>query len=230
MKTIYLYIDDSGTLNRNAPQQDFVYAGYAFIGLEEKNIASRKYHNKIKQLRKMSGRHDELKAANISKQSKYKLFKVMQAFHSFSVHVDVGSVYSSILSDKKSIHRYKDYVVKRVIKSEISCLIDEEFINDQEDLKLIVHLDEQATATDGYYDLKSSIMEELHEGIQNRDYGKIFQPIIYGNLVVAVSYFDSKVNYLGQSADILANRIWASYVCNNGTLRKINFHCHLTLP
>lgn len=32
MQEIYLFIDDSGSLHKNAPDDFFIYAGYIFIG------------------------------------------------------------------------------------------------------------------------------------------------------------------------------------------------------
>lgn len=43
MQEIYLFIDDSGSLHKNAPDDFFIYAGYIFINKKIKEDAKRKY-------------------------------------------------------------------------------------------------------------------------------------------------------------------------------------------
>ncbi|MGG7601958.1 DUF3800 domain-containing protein [Weissella confusa] len=230
MKEITIFLDDSGVLSKNAPEEHFVYAGYMFLSEEDKNYAKRRYIAKIKQLRKKTGREDELKAAKISLNGKRKLYSVMKPFYSLSAYVNTNRVYDYILEDKLAIHRYKDYVVKMLIKKQTKRLIADGLIDPNEDIKISIFLDEQATATNGYYTLKASVYEELKVGISNWEYGTTHPPLIFGDFHVEVSYFDSKHNYLGQASDILANRIWTSYVQNNLELRNRQKHFHLTFP
>ncbi len=91
-------------------------------------------------------------------------------------------------------------------------------------------MDEQATATDGFYSLKDSIFEELKKGIVNFDYGKFHEPLFTGKVKVNVSYCNSANNYLIQASDILANRLWTSFIKENKELRKIPNHRCLRLP
>ncbi|MEM5667024.1 hypothetical protein AAGG14_07295 [Enterococcus faecium] len=51
MEELHLFFDDSGVLHRNAPNRFFVYAGYAFIGKDNKEIAKeniKKWFNESK--------------------------------------------------------------------------------------------------------------------------------------------------------------------------------------
>ncbi len=73
-------------------------------------------------------------------------------------------------------------------------------------------------------------MEELRYGIVNFDYGIKHQHIFDANVKVNIEYCDSSCNYMIQASDILANRIWASYMTGNKDLRKIENHTTLTFP
>lgn len=51
-RTITIYLDDSGVLDKNHPVPHFVYGGYVFLSLEEKEHAKRRYINVVKRLKK----------------------------------------------------------------------------------------------------------------------------------------------------------------------------------
>lgn len=144
--------------------------------------------------------------------------------------VDVDKIYESILESSKSVCRYKDYILKRVIKNKIRKLIDQQIISPRNDIYLRIFIDEQMTATDGIYGLRETIKEELQHGIKNYDYGTFHPPLFQKKVLVDVQYCDSKSNYIIQACDILANRIFVSYRENNPELRKIPNHINLTLP
>lgn len=229
-QTITIYLDDSGVLDKNHPVPHFVYSGYVFVSLEEKDHAKRRYIKVVKRLKNLSGRDDELKAATISVDSKRKLYSVMNPFRSIAAHVRTDRVYDSILSDKRSVHRYKDYVIKLLVKRTLEQLLSENIINPDEDFKLDLNIDEQPTSTDGYYSLRDSIYEELKNGITNWDYGTTKPPLFNKRVEVNVKYFVSDHNYLGQAADIIANRMWVSYCQGNINMRKRNNHFLLPFP
>lgn len=230
MQEIFIYIDDSGVLHCNSKNRYFVYAGYIFLSNEDKNIARRKYKSLSKKIRLNKGIKGELKACNIGKRNKNALYKVLKNYESLSVTVDIGKIYDRILKDKHSIVRYKDYAMKRIIKEKIKALISKNKINVDEDVTISLFIDNQNIATNGYYNLKGSIYEELKNGIRNFDYGMIHESIFKGDVNVNVRYCDSKIDYLIQASDILANRIFNSYEKNIEKLREIPNHKNLTLP
>lgn len=86
------------------------------------------------------------------------------------------------------------------------------------------------TATNGYYDLRESIAEELQHGIANFDYGIVHPPLFNAEVKVKIEYCDSSHNYMIQASDILANRIWTSYFKEKPELREIDNHVTLTFP
>src|SRR5690606_27230963 len=107
-------------------------------------------------------------------------------------------VYEDIMENKKSRHRYKDYILKRIIKERIIKFIKLGYIDPSQFISLNIHIDEQLTSSDGYYDLKSSIEEELLYGIYNFEYNTFYQPILFGGANIHVKFVDSRYNYLIQ--------------------------------
>lgn len=173
----------------------------------------------------------ELKACGLNIKYKRALFNILKSYESLSVCIDLQKVHKDIMSHKKSIHRYKDYALKRCIKGKMIDLINRRLLDPNEDITLIINIDEQTTASNGYYDLSSSIYEEFISGIYNFDYGVFHKPILFGNLKVHVYYKASIHDYLIQASDIIANRIWSSYVYSNPNLRnKTGNHYYLQLP
>ena len=230
MKNIFFYVDDSGVLHLNAKNDYFVYAGYCFLGKKRRADAQRKYRSLSDKIKRGLGLHAEAKACRLKPKHKNKLYKIMHGYDSFSVAVRIDNVRSNILDDKNSIHRYKDYVLKRVIKEEIKKLLRECKISSEEDLQLHIFVDEQNTATNGIYGLGASILEELSKGIYNFNYGTFHKPILHGRVFVDVHYCDSSKDYLILACDILANRIWDSYYTGDEKLRILKNHTSLIMP
>ena len=230
MQEIYTFIDDSGVLHKNADNKHFIYAGYIFLDKPSKESAKRKYKKLNREISRKIRRSDELKACNLSTSNKRALFNVMRKELSFHVCVEIDRVYSSILQDKKSIVRFKDYALKRLLKQVFVELINSEDINPHEDMRIFINIDQQLTSTDGYYGLRDSIIEEFRYGIINHNYGCLYQPIVFANLDVELKYCDSKHDYLIQASDILANRMFAMYRDNKKSLFPKNRHIQLLLP
>ena len=230
MQELYFFFDDSGVLHKNNPVQKFVYAGYVFTSREELDNAKRKYRSLVKNIQKALGTTDEIKSFGLTNKHKRALYNVLRNCESLSVVVDIGRVYDKILRSPKSICRFKDYIMKRVIKAKICKLIDQQKISPDAEISLKIFVDEQLTSTDGIYSLKETIKEEFQYGISNYDYGTFHNPIFNENVFVDVQYCDSKKNYMIQACDILANRIFSSYRDNKPNLRQIPNHINLTQP
>ena len=230
LQELFFFFDDSGVLHKNNPVKKFVYAGYVFNSREELDIAKRKYRSLVKKIQKSLNSEGELKAFGLENKHKRALYKVLEYAESLSVVVDITRIYDSIIESSKSICRFKDYILKRVIKNKIRKLIDEQKISAYEDIYLHIFIDEQMTATDGIYGLRETIKEEFQHGIKNYDYGTFYQPLFQKKVFVEVQYCDSKNNYMIQACDILANRIFVSYRDNKPELRKIPCHTNLTQP
>lgn len=194
------------------------------------NIAKRKYISANKALKKSLGGDYELKAAVLMNKHKRALFNSIAEYESLSACVELGRIYSYIIDNKKSRCRYKDYVLKLCVKRKLQDMIQMGVVRKDDDVHLFIYIDEQLTATDGYYDLRDSIREELQHGIINFNYGVVHEKVFTGQVSVDISYCESKNNYLIQASDILANRIWTSYRIGKPELRKISGHTALTFP
>lgn len=228
---VYFYFDDSGVLHAKEESGYFVYGGYVFTDRDELDTARRKYINANKKLKAELSRDDELKAAGLCAKHKRSLFMVVREYESVSCSVNIRHVYRSILSDKKAICRYKDYVLKRCVKAKLKELIGKGMIDPNEDITIDVNIDEQLTATNGYYTLQASIQEELQHGIMNFDYSTFHNPLFNAQVDVHIRYCESKNNYMIQASDILANRIWTSFRSERPDLLSgIPKHLHLTFP
>lgn len=230
MQTVYFYFDDSGTFHKNEPSGYFLYVGYVFCNVNDRDIAKRKYINANKKIRQATGKTGELKASVLEAKYKRALFNSTRSYESVSAAVNLSRIYDHILEKKKSRCRYKDYILKLCVKRKLQELISRGIIKSDEDIIIEICIDEQLTATNGYYSLEDSIWEELKHGIANWDYGMVHQNVFSQDVSVHIHYCDSSKYYLIQAADILANRIWTSYRVGNPDLRKINNHMFLTFP
>lgn len=230
MKHIYIYLDDSGVLHKDKRNKYFVYGGYVFWE-SEKNHASRKYKALERKIRRANHQTGELKAFTLTdRKHKNALYKVLREYQKLSLCVEINKIYDNITKNKDSVHRYKDWIVKMLIKDFVKESIQCGKIDENEDIFLHVSLDEQGTKTDGIYSLERSIEEELTKGISNFDYGKFFPPLLKGNFNLKLLYCDSNCNTLIRASDILANRVWVSYVTDNENLRTLPKHIHRKFP
>lgn len=74
--------------------------------------------------------------------------------------------------------------------------------------------DEHTTATNGRYELREALEQELKIGTTNFKYAAFYPPIFKDLKNVNVKYCDSKTTLLIKAADIVANRIYYN-VCND---------------
>lgn len=115
-------------------------------------------------------------------------------------------------------------------KRKLQDLIHLGMLNTDDDIHLFINIDEQPTATNGYYDLRDSIVEELQHGIISFNYGITHEKVFNGQVKVDIQYCESKHNFLIQASDILANRIWSSYQNGKPERRRLSNHTALTFP
>ena len=229
-QTITFFFDDSGVLHKNEQSGYFVYAGFVFVDRATQNDARRKYIHANKELKKSLGRKNELKAAGLKPKHKRALLNPLKEYEKIAVVVDIAEVYEHIIQNKKARCRFKDYALKRCVKRKIRELINSGKLNKDAPLRIRLYIDEQLTGTDGYYDLRDSISEELEHGVVGFDYSRRIAKTINAKVQVEITYCDSAKNYLIQASDILANRIWTSYRTNNPELRDLPALSILTLP
>ncbi len=209
-QNISVYLDDSGVFSQNSGHNYFIYAGYLFLNNDDRIAAKESFKSVSLSIKRELGMamEDELKAAGLKIKHKRSLYNSVKRFDSLSATVKLDEIKQAIMDNKLSIHRYKDYVLKRMIKAKIESLIAAGKIDNSQPVWLRIYIDQQHTSTNGYYKLSDSIREELIHGIRNFDYGIFYSPILFADFKLNIEFCDSAKNYLIQASDILANRLW----------------------
>lgn len=225
---IFIYLDDSGVLHKNSKEQFFIYAGFVFLSKKEKDRALAIYKSAVKKIQNNTNK--EIKAYGTKNKNKRFLVSQLSYCESFSCIVDKQKIYDSILDNKKSIHRYKDYCIKRAAKAKIANMINRKIIDPAKPTVLRFFIDNQPTSTDGIYNLRESIKEELKNGIANFDYGIKHAPLFTGDLDVQTKFCDSSTHPLIQASDILANNIFTKYNYQPALEHKQQNHIEISLP
>ena len=107
-----------------------------------------------------------------------------------------------------------DYALKLLIKNTVRALIKEQKINPNLPVRLVINVDEQPTKSNGYYDLKGGIVEELQHGIYNYNYSVMYKPILNSSLEVVLHYQKSDKSFLIQASDLVAGTVRRLYLDN----------------
>ena len=231
---IYINLDDSGKLTTS--ESISVYGGIVFFSAKEKDDYMRQYkkiNEEIKcfycksNVNNCNYKCPEIKNTNIKNKDKRRIMNLIGKYYTIALVIKNNEVYHKIKKDKASKERFIDYTIKRLIVELIKEIIKNGKINSQLSLSLIINIDEQSTKTNGYYNLKDSIKEELKYGITNFNYGMQIKPILSGNLNIKLTYRDSSLNFGIQSADLVAGTVrkkaLESYSNNRKIYDELNF-------
>lgn len=219
---VYINLDDSGKLT--SKERVSCYGGVVFISKHEKDKFITQYREIIESVRcfycthpkKCNKKCPEVKNYNIKTSHKRRFMNYIKHYMMVGFVIDNKKVYEHILNNKASKGRFTDYCVRLLIKEILIKLINKRRVDPNKPVKLVINIDQQTTKSNGYYDLKNGIYEELKYGIYNFNYGKNFKPILFSDLSIDLFYKDSSMSYLIQASDLLA-----------GTIRRIalnNYH------
>lgn len=220
-QVIYINLDDSGKLTRK--EKISVYGGLIFFSKTEKDKFITQYRSIINSIKckycssskdKCSENCPEIKNTNIRISDKRRIMNFINNFFVISLVIENDKVYDYVIKNKASKGRYIDFTLRVLIKRTIEELIRIGKINPNKQLKIILNIDEQTTKSNGYYNLRDGIVEELVHGIYNYNYDKSFNPILNSSLELVITYQDSGVSYAVQGADLIA-----------GTIRKTAVQC-----
>lgn len=206
---IYIYSDESGVFD--AVHNDiFVFGGIIALGTENKEILSRKYSAAEKKLRTSKGVDAtyELKATHISNGEKDKLFRSLNQCYKFGVVIYQKYVLARIYDSKKDKQRYLDYAYKIGVKRALEQLITDRKIDPQEVERIYFYVDEHTTATNGCYELREGLEQELKNGTYNYRYDVFYPPILPDIKEVCLTFCNSKSKLLVRAADIVANKVY----------------------
>ena len=76
--------------------------------------------------------------------------------------------------------------------------------------------------TNGYYNLRNGILEELKYGIYNYNYKTSYEPIIYSDLDISLCYQKSDKSYLIQASDLVAGTVRRLYLNESNNIVEFN--------
>lgn len=231
---IHINIDDSGKLVET--EQVSIYAGVVFTSKIEKDKFLTQYGNIVKSLKckyckrdstkcKDTRRCPELKHNMLKPAHIRQLMNYIKKYSVFSCIINNDRVYPNIKGDTASRGRFLDYAIKLLIKQTVKGLIKEGKINPDLPIRLVVDIDEQTTKTNGYYNLRDGIIEELKYGIVSYNYGCLHEPIVNSDLQVDVHYKKSDKSYLIQASDLIAGSVRSLYLRNIDNPEEFSKRC-----
>lgn len=154
----------------------------------------------------------EIKSNMIENKDRRRIINYLKKYYLGAVTVKNDEIYPYIISNTASKGRYMDFVLRRFIKGIIVDLITTNKIDPYKPLRLILNIDEQSTKSNGYYNLKDGLEEELLHGIINFNYRKTHKPILHSKLIIDLTYQKSDKSYVVQAADMLAGLIRKKYI------------------
>ncbi len=241
---ICINIDDSGKLVNK--EKVAIYAGIVFTSKKEKDKFITQYRSIVQSI-KCRYCNKEIVKCNSNKscpELKHNMLKskhirqLMNYIKKYSILcciINNDNIYTNIKNNTASRGRFLDYALKLLIKQTVKGLIKEKLIDPNKPIKLVINIDEQTTKTNGYYNLKDGIIEELKYGIYNYNYGTRYNPIVMSDLEVSLCYQKSEKSYLIQASDLVAGNIRRIYLNNINNVielkNKINFvDYYLFLP
>lgn len=221
-QVVYISLDDSGKLNRN--EKYLVYAGLFFTDKKELE----KFKSKYKKIRDQIAKKDiyanveELKGYTLENKDRLRILRFVHKYNTAGLIVNNSQIEKQdILYSKDAKGRYRDYIIKLLIKDIIIDLIKRKIIDPYKMVTLIINIDQESAKTNGRYKLDEGIYEELAKGIVNFNYGFKTVPILFGGLKVKIYTQNSKDSIIIQASDIIANNLWRNVMAAQN-IKNIN--------
>lgn len=217
---IFIYSDESGVLDK-AHNDYFVYGGIMFLSKEARDNCSRMFVAAERLTKRALRMPDEIeaKASNIGNKQRAKLFRALNNQIRFGVIVDQRKVLDRIFQSKKDKQRFLDYVYKIAVRRCFEFLIGKHKIEADAACNIHFYVDEHTTATNGKYELREALEQELKNGTYNVTWDKYFEPVFPNANIISLEYCNSSVKPLIRAADIISNKIY--YYAN----KTANFSC-----
>lgn len=225
---LYINIDDSGKLSNY--EEIAVYGGVIFFSKNEKDKFITQYRKIINEIKckyctcKTCHKNEcpELKHNNLKRSDARRIINYIKKYTVLSCIINNKSLYSHIINDKASKGRYCDYAIRRLIKEVIVKLIKKGKIDAHKKLKIILNMDEQSTKSNGYYNLKDGLIEELRYGIINYNYGNMVNPVLFDELEIKLTYLKSDKSFVVQAADLVAGTIRSNSIKYKSDTKYLN--------
>lgn len=225
---VYINMDDSGVLHNN--EKCCIYGGIVFTSKKEQETFERKYKSILNKINCNYCRSDktrcchkcpEIKDTNINKGHKRWLFNLIKKEFCFAIIINNRKVNDDIMNDKNSRGRYRDYTQRILIKRVVDGLIKNGRINPNKPIKLIIRMDQQATATNTNRELVLDIEKELTKGMTNLEYNITHKPIIFSELVIDLKYVLSHKHISIQASDFIAGETRRIILSDNDKLEML---------
>ncbi len=206
---IYVYSDESGVFDK-LHNEFFVYGGIILLGKEEKEDCSRRYLNAEKAVRTSENfsSDTEVKATTVSNKNKSKLYRSLNHIYKFGAVIHQPTVYDRIYAHKKTKQRYLDYAYKIAVRRCFESLIHRSILDPKIVQNIYFYVDEHTTATDGRYELREGLEQELKIGTFNDSWNSFHSPLFPTMFGVNVELCNSESNRLVRAADIVSNHIY----------------------
>lgn len=192
MKTLFIGIDESGTLG----EQAFCYCGFSILGTEKYYGKMRKY---MRVERSLSYNH-ELKGSNLNRGEKNKLLSVIENEMSFGIVCNDSSVPNIIKASSINKSFFKDEMIEEII-TELITGYDKESIG-----KIVILIDEQNMRSNHNYNLYNNLYKQFNSGHLYK--GKYYPPIFENSIELVIKYADSKKEPIVRCSDLLANKVY----------------------
>lgn len=221
-QVVYISLDDSGKLNRN--EKYLVYAGLFFTDKKELEKFKSKYKKIRDQIAKKNiyANVEELKGYTLENKDRLRILRFVHRYNTAGLIVNNSQIEKQdILYSKDAKGRYRDYIIKLLIKDIIIDLIKRKIIDPYKMVTLIINIDQESAKTNGRYKLDEGIYEELAKGIVNFNYGFKTVPILFGGLKVKIYTQNSKDSIIIQASDIIANNLWRNVMAAQN-IKNIN--------
>ena len=214
---LFFYSDESGVFDQ-AHETYFVFAGIVLTSGQSISDLQHKYASVEKIARQIDNLSpvQEAKACCLSNKAKMKIFRSLNGVEKFCVVIKLSELLERIFENKKSKQRYMDFAYKLGVKEKLRSMIQQGKINPSEVKTIHFFMDEHTTATNGRYELREGLEQELKYGTFNHTYERFFPPLFPDLKCVNVKFRDSEQCQLVRAADIIANRIY--YLANQEKL------------
>ena len=217
---LYIYSDESGVFDKKN-NDIYVFAGIILLGTQSKEIWARKYSTAEKAVRQsLKASNDvEIKATTIPNKQKSTLFRSLNSCYKFAAVINQKQILDRIFESKKDKQRYLDYAYKIAVKRALEKMVKDNLFTIEDVERIYFYVDEHTTATNGKYELREGLEQELKSGTYNREYSKFFPPTFPDIQSIHLEFCNSKSKILIRAADIVANRIF--YLSSSNQTEKI---------
>ncbi|TDV24406.1 hypothetical protein BCF59_0371 [Mycoplasmopsis mustelae] len=215
MKTYTFYSDESGVLDTK--NTFFIFSILVIKSKNQSKIIKSKFKKLEKQLKKELNINDkdELKGYRILNDKKKQIINLLDDIDKICILISIDKISEKIKNDKKSRRRYLDFIYKFACKKYLEREISSGRLSKNDTVNLHFFIDNQNKSTNGIYDLKESISNELFYGTFKLEYDWYIQPLFTKKGNVNIIYCDSKQYEFIRLADILANYYFRYFKSKN---------------